>query len=75
MPNSYDYIPERDQYVDEDDLVAQRPGEELAEPLRKAMEYATKQLQRLAGAFMASGMTLDYHEQHNAEGGNRDGRV
>lgn len=75
MSNGYEYIPERDQYIDEDDLAMQRRGKELGEPFRKAMEDAVKGLQRLAGVFLASGMTFDYHEQYNAEGGNRDGRV
>ena len=75
MSNGYEYIPERDQYIDEDDLAMQWRGKEWAAPLRKAMEDATKGFQRLTGMFMASGATFDYHEQHNAEGGNRDGRV
>ena len=75
MPSSYDYTPERDQYVDEDDLAMQRRGMERAAPLRNAMQYATQQLQRLAGALMASGATLDYYDEHNAEGGKREMRL
>ena len=46
----------------------------LAAPLRNAMQNAARQLQRLMGAFMAEGMTFDYHDEHHAEGGETDDR-